>query len=250
MYDSLAPGLYTGKVRHRRFSPVEHSFEYRVFMAWLDIDRLPELMAVSPLARYNRPGLISYRESDHFGDPALPLRERLRADAARQGITLPAGPIYLLTHLRYAGYCFNPISLYYCYEPDSPRPAVILAEVNNTFGESHNYWLRDLSTDHVPKQLHVSPFNTMDNEYCFRLASPGATLAAHIENHRAGARFFDATLTLEWSPWTASNLHSTLAAFPLMTLKVISAIHWEALRLFFKRVPFVPHPSKPWRSQP
>jgi uncharacterized protein len=237
--------LYRGTVRHRRFHPVEHEFEYSVFMAFLDIDRLAELMRVSPLSAYGKAALVAFREEDHFGDPAVSLRQRLAADAARQGVTLPGGPIYLLTHLRYAGYCFNPISLYYCYEPDGTEPACVMAEVHSTFGEQHNYWLKGLRADGVAKQLHVSPFNTMDNEYGFRLTAPSATLVAHIDSFRRGQRFFDATLSMQWIPWTASNLHRALVTYPLMTLKVIAAIHWEALRIYLKRVPFVPHPSKP-----
>ena len=244
MRNSLGAGIYTGRVRHRRYGVVPHAFEYTMFMAYLDVDRLPELMAMSRLSGYEKLALLSYREADHFGDPTLGLRARLAADATAHGLTLPDGPIYLLTHLRYAGYCFNPVSLYYCYDQGASEPTLVMAEVQNTFGETHNYWLRGLRTDGVVKQLHVSPFNTMDNEYGFRLTAPGQNLVAHIESFRAGKRFFDATLTLDWAPWTAANVRRAALTFPLMTLKVILAIHWEALRLFCKRLPFVPHPSK------
>ncbi len=225
-------------------SPVEHGFEYTMFMAYLDVDRIPELMSVSRLAGYEKAALVSFRESDHFGDPSLPLRKRLEQDAVANGVSLPDGPIYLLTHLRYAGYCFNPISLYYCYSKDGGEPKVVMAEVHNTFGESHNYWLPGLHADGVTKELHVSPFNTMDNEYGFRLTAPASNLVAHIDSFRQGQKFFDATLTLDWMPWTSKNLKRSILAYPFMTLKVIAAIHWQALQLFFKRMPFVPHPSK------
>lgn len=244
MRDTLAPGLYSGTVRHRRFSPVGHEFSYRVFLAWLDIDRLEEMMAVSPLAGYNRAALVSFCEEDHFGDPRQPLRERLREDAARRGLRLPEGPIYLLTHLRYAGYCFNPISLYYCYEPGERKPRLVLAEVHSTFGEKCNYWLTELQQRGVKKEMHVSPFNAMDNEYDFGLSVPGEGLAVHIDTRRGGECFFDATMRLEWRPWTRGNLHRALVEYPLMTMQVMGAIHWQALKLYFKRVPFVPHPSK------
>jgi len=248
LHHLLAPGIYTGKIRHRRLDPVEHHFEYSMFMVFLDIDRLPELLSISPWSGYNKWAMGAFHEKDHFGDPNLPLRQRLVLDAVKNGLTLPSGPVYLLTHLRYAGYCFNPISLYYCYEPGAETPAMVMAEVSNTFGETHNYWLPGLEGDSVQKRLHVSPFNTMDNQYKFRFSAPHETLAAHIENHHNGKKFFDATLTLEWSPWNASNLKRALLAFPLLTLKIIAAIHWQALMLFFKRAPFVPHPSKPKRA--
>lgn len=244
MRNSLGAGIYTGRVRHRRYSPVAHAFEYTMFMAYLDVDRLPEMMSASSLSGYEKGALLSYREADHFGDPSRPLRERLAGDAAANGLLLPDGPVYLLTHLRYAGYCFNPISFYYCYERGAGEPALVMAEVKSTFGESHNYWLSGLRADGVAKQMHVSPFNTMDNEYGFRLTAPGENLVAHIDTFRAGERFFDATLTMDWSPWTAGNLRRAALKFPLMTLKVISAIHWEAAQLFFKRLPFVPHSPK------
>jgi DUF1365 family protein len=108
--------LYIGTLRHRRFRPASHGFTYKLFMACLDIDRIPELMAQTPWTGYNRFRWASFHESDHFGDPSLPLRRRVEADARAQGIELPRGPIFLLTHLRYLGYCFNPISLFYCYD--------------------------------------------------------------------------------------------------------------------------------------
>jgi len=215
-----------------------------MFMAYLNIDRLPEMMSISRLLGYEQRAMLSYREADHFGDAAQSLRGRLRADALAHGYVLPDGPVYLLTNLRYAGYCFNPISIYYCYECGADEPALVMAEVNSTFGESYNYWFQGLQSEDVAKRLHVSPFNTMDNQYRFRMTAPAENLVAHIDSFRGGARFFDATLTLDWKPWTAENVKWAILAFPLMTLKVIVAIHWEALKLFFKRMPFVPHPSK------
>ena len=237
MRNPLGSGIYTGHIRHRRFTPVSHEFEYAVFMAYLDIDRIPELMRTSFLTAYQRPALLSFQERDHFGDPAAALRDRLRDSANAQGLDLPNGPIYLLTNLRYAGYCFNPISFFYCHAADATEPALVMAEVNNTFGGSHNYWLNGLRADGVEKKLRVSPFNAMDNRYAFRLNAPAQRLVAHIDNFRDGQRFFDATLTLDWSPWTAQTLRRAAATFPFMTLKTIAAIHWEAVKLFFKQVP-------------
>ena len=112
----MESGIYSGTLRHRRFSPVRHEFTYPLFMVFLDIDRVPQLMKVSPLAGYNRRNWVSYQERDHFGDPASTLRERVSRDAEKNGIVLPAGRIFLLTHLRYLGYSFNPVSFFYCYD--------------------------------------------------------------------------------------------------------------------------------------
>ena len=247
----MQSGIYIGKLRHRRFQPVAHEFSYPLFMVLLDIDRIPSLMKVSPFAAYNRFAWASFCERDHFGDPALPLRERLRADAAAEGISLLDGPIYLLTHLRYLGYNFNPVSFFYCCDSQGQIQA-ILAEVNSTFGESRNYWLNAANKlesynslrYRVPKSLHVSPFMKMELDYTFVFTPPEENLVAHMNTLDGGAAFFDATLELSRRPWTARSLHGALALHPLVTLKVIAAIHWEALRLYFKNVPVVAKPNR------
>jgi DUF1365 family protein len=246
----MQTGIYVGKLRHRRFQPVAHEFSYPIFMVLLDIDRLPSLMKVSPFAAYNRFAWASFCERDHFGDPALPLRERLRVDAAAASIRLPDGPIYLLTHLRYFGYNFNPVSFFYCCDSEG-RIQAILAEVNSTFGESRNYWLSAANKlpSHnslryrVPKSLHVSPFMKMDLDYTFAFTPPEECLVAHMNTLDHGTAFFDATLELSRRPWTARSLHSALARHPFITLKVIAAIHWEALKLYFKKVPVFAKPD-------
>ncbi len=247
----MESGLYVGKLRHRRFSPMAHSFAYPVFMAFLDIDRLPELMRVSPFSGYNRWNWTSYCERDHFGDPKIALRERLKVDAERNGVALPAGPIFLLTHLRYLGYVFNPVSFYYCYD-HADNLQMILAEVNNTFGETHNYWLdasnrRPSATAQrytTPKRMHVSPFMGMRMQYDWIFTAPGERLVAHMNTVADGQQFFDATLELERREWTKWELHRTLASYPFMTARVIGAIHWEALKLWAKGVPVFSHVAK------
>jgi len=255
------PGLYTGTLRHRRFSPRQHGFRYGLFMAWLDIDRIPELMARSRWTSYNRFNWASFHERDHLGDASRPLRERLERDAQSRGVTLPDGPVYLLTHLRYFGYCFNPISLYFCYDR-AHALRMVLAEVNNTFGEQQTYWLTDADRLNAPgsfryrrpKAMHVSPFMAMDLDYEFVLTLPADTLIVHMATRPSGSDgavppFFDATLTLDHQPWAAGTLRRALLRHPWMTLKVITAIHWEALRLYLKRVPVFTHPARIGRSR-
>lgn len=241
--------LFRGTLRHRRFDPVRHEFTYSLFMAFLDIDRLPELMRAAPFLSLNRPNIAGFYDADHFGDRRKPLRERVRADAAARGISLPDGKIFLLTHLRYLGYAFNPISLYYCYNR-AEELEVVLAEVNNTFGETKNYWLTTLNQlpasnalkYRCPKTMHVSPFNKMELDYEFVLTPPGDTLVAHMNTLDEGRHFFDATLTLRREQWSARNIGLALLRFPWMTAKVIGAIHWEALRLWLKKAPVYTHP--------
>jgi len=247
----MESALYSGTLAHRRYLPRRHQFTYSLFMAFLDIDRLPELMRVSPLLSYNRWNWAAFYERDHFGDASLRLRERLAADAEASGILLPEGPVYLLTHLRYLGYSFNPVSFFYCYDRKLELQA-ILAEVNNTFSESRNYWLS--SANELPaknarcyrnrKTLHVSPFMPMELDYAFTFTPPGPRLIAHMRTLDRGRSFFDATLKLERREWCARELHRALLAHPWMTAKVIGAIHWEALRLYLKKVPVFTHPAR------
>jgi DUF1365 family protein len=254
------PAIYVGRLRHRRFRPRAHAFTYSLFMVLLDVDHLDEAMAVSPFTAVGGFNWATFDHRDHLGDPTLPLRERLRAEAARQQQRLPEGPIYLLTHLRYLGYNFNPISFYYCFEPDGSLGAVV-GEVHSTFGEERIYWLT--APTRLPhavrwrndKTMHVSPFMPMDLTYEFLVTPPGPSLVAHMTTTEAadpaGTPTFDATLTLRRRPWTAPTLHRVLLRHPLMTAKVILAIHWEALRLRLKGLRYYPHPDpgRPRRSR-
>jgi DUF1365 family protein len=244
----MESAIYFGSVRHRRFLPVPHNFSYGVFMAFMDIDRIQELTGISRLLSYNCFNWASYDERDHFGDPGLPLRQRLERDAAARGVLLPDGPVFLLTNLRYLGYNFNPVSFFYCYDAQE-RLKVVLAEVNSTFGESHNYWLRqdnelpslNARRYRTAKALHVSPFMSMKLDYTFTLTAPGHQLVVHMDTIEDGKPFFDATLKLERRAWSAGSLHRALLSHPWMTAKVIGAIHWEALRLYLKKVPVFGH---------
>ena len=251
-------GLFVGTLRHRRFTPVAHAFTYPLFMALLDVDRVPELMNRSRLTSHNRWNWANFADRDHLGDPSRPLRERLVVDAARHGLEVPAGPIFLLTHLRYLGYCFNPVSFYYCFDR-AEQLRMVVAEVNNTFGGSHNYWLRPDPGSRTfraaaTKTLYVSPFMPADVEYAFAFTPPAGGLVAHMETRRAGAVGFDATLTLERRPWNAAEIRRVLMRYPAMTARVMAGIHWQALKLWAKGVPIVPrvtaggletHPAAP-----
>src|SRR5579859_7755077 len=222
----MESALYVGKLRHRRFSPKAHSFEYPVFLSMLDVDQIPQLMRGSRWSSYERWNVLSYFESDHFGDPSKTLRQRIEAQAAQRGFTLPDGKFFLLTHLRYFGYVFNPVSFFYFYDA-AGNLRQMMAEVNNTFGESHNYWLtpqvaranaaaRCYVTD---KRMHVSPFMEMKMQYDWIFTPPGAELVAHMNVRQEGKAFFDATLELERHDWSA--LGRVLATYPLMTMRVI-----------------------------
>jgi uncharacterized protein len=251
--DSLPEAcLYIGTVRHRRFKPREHAFTYPLFMAFLDIDRIPELCGVSRVISYNRWNWASFDERDHVGDPQLPLRERLRADAESQGVSLPEGPIFLLANLRYLGYCFNPVSYFYCYDSQGSLQRICAEVMNTPWKERRMYWM-DPATEkrtekgrsfEVQKDFHVSPFMPMDCRYRWAFSEPGEALKVHIAEFQGETFFFDADLMLTREAWNAGKLLNTLIRFPWMTVRVITAIHWEAFRLWIKRVPIYTHPKK------
>ncbi|HTQ85511.1 MAG TPA: DUF1365 domain-containing protein [Candidatus Solibacter sp.] len=258
------PSIYVGALRHRRFHPVRHEFAYPVFQVMLDVDRIPEMMRVSAFSSYNGWNWAGYDERDHFGDAGLPLRERLARDAAAHGVTLPDGPIFLLTNLRYLGYCFNPVSFYYLYGQGG-RLEMMLAEVNNTFGETCNYWLtpeceQPGTAGHglestarryeTRKVFHVSPFMDLGHQYNWTFTPPGERLVAHMSTRKEDGVFFDATLTLERRAWNARELRRALVEYPCATAQVIAAIYWQALRLRMKGVPYVPHPGAASEGSP
>ncbi len=234
-------------------APVPHEFRYRMFMMYLDLAELPELFRGRWLWSASRRALARFRRDDHLGDPDAPLDECVRQLVERETGQRPSGPIRLLTHLRYFGYVFNPVSFYYCFDENDTRVETIVAEVNNTpWGEQHCYVLpqeadRGSGPHHrycPEKVMHVSPFMEMDVEYDWRFREPGERLTVHMENAREGSKIFDATLTLERREISGLALARTLATFPFMTFKVMGAIYWQALKLWVKGAPVHDHPAK------
>jgi DUF1365 family protein len=245
--------IYPGQVRHRRTTPVAHEFSYRIFMMYLDLAELPYLFRRRWFWSASRPALARFRREDHLGDPAVPLDEAVRQLVTDETGEYPRGPIRLLTQLSYFGYVFNPVSFYYCYDEDDTVLETIVAEVNNTpWGERHSYVLPQSMNQgtgghkrYFPaKEMHVSPFMQMDVDYDWRFNTPGEQLTTHMENSHGGRKIFDATMILARKEISAWSLASVLTRFPLMTLKIIVAIHWQALKLWIKGAPVHDHPSK------
>lgn len=240
-------------MRHRRFAPVANAFSYSVFMMYLDLAELGAVFRGRWLWSARRPAPAWLKREDHLGDPSAPLDEAVRDLVAGRTGRRPAGPIRLLTHLRYFGYCFNPVSFFYCFDAAGRRVETIVAEVRNTpWLERHCYVLDRGANEGTPerqryrfrKGFHVSPFMGMDVDYDWRFTEPGERLLVHMDNRRMGERFFDATMALKRRPIDGPALAGVLLRHPLMTWKVTAAIYWQALRLWWKRCPFHPHPAK------
>jgi DUF1365 family protein len=233
--------------------PVVHKFNYRIFMMYLDLAELPGLFRGRWFWSAHKPALARFRREDHFGDPAIPVDRAVRGLVEQKTGTRPIGPIRLLTHLSYFGYVFNPVSFYYCFNQSDTELETIVAEVNNTpWGERHCYVLPQ-SMNHgsgdrkryfPAKVMHVSPFMQMDVEYDWRFNSPGDELTVHMENARGGNKIFDATMVLQREDVTSGSLARILLTYPLLTLKIIAAIHWQAMKLWLKGAPFHHHPGK------
>lgn len=241
-----APGIYKGTVVHSRMKPVRHHLKYRVFYLLLDVDNPNG--GVRLLSR-NRFNLFSFHDRDH-GNEATGLRDWIDAEMDKAGLEAPRS-VRLLTLPRVLGYVFNPISLYFCYDAADSLTAVIY-EVNNTFGERHSYLVRANGARHLahdcPKRFYVSPFNDMGGTYRMDLDVPSgdAPSIRFAINHTddAGQLLF-AGLSLKGRPLTDRGLLARFLAMPLMTLKVILAIHWEALKLWRKGLKVTRRPAPP-----
>lgn len=244
--------IYEGRVSHTRTQPVTHQFNYRLFMMYLDLDELPVLFQKRWFWSDSRLALARFRRSDHLGPNDVPLADAVRLLVETETGKRPAGPVRLLTNLSYFGYCFNPVSFYYCFDENGETVEFIVAEVNNTpWGERDTYVMDCRSKDPASawrfqpkKKMHVSPFMPMDLEYDWVLSLPTDRLSVFMANSKDGKRLFDATLSLDRTPISGRSLASVLVRFPFMTAKTVLAIYWEALRLWIKRCPFYTHPGK------
>jgi hypothetical protein len=243
--------LYLGRMMHRRLRPRRHHLAYRLFTILLDLDELPGLSSGFRWFSHNRWNLFSFHDAD-YGDGSGPLRPQVEAHLAKAGIDIAGGPIRLLTLPRILGHVFNPLSVYFCSTRDGALRAV-LYEVTNTFGQRHSYLAPVGPQEEVPirqrcdKNFYVSPFMPMDLQYEFRVRPPDETVLVNISVLDSAGPLLHAALTGRRCPLTDTALLRSFFAYPLLTLKVIGAIHWEALKLFLKGVPLVPRPAPPTR---
>jgi DUF1365 family protein len=233
-------------------APRVHAFSYAVYMVWLDLAELDTVFRRRWFWSTQRRALAWFRRADYLGDAAIGLDEAVRRRVAQSLGKRPSGPIRMLSQLRNFGHCFNPVTFYYCYDTAGANVETIVAEITNTpWRERHSYVLPVTASDarntamhfDLPKDFHVSPFMPLDLRYRWQFTAPGARLAVHMENLRGDEPIFDATLDLAHRPITTGSLAWVLLRFPLSTVRVLVAIHWQALLLWLKRVPVHSHPG-------
>jgi DUF1365 family protein len=245
--------LYAGVVRHHRLRPREHRLSYRIFMLLLDLDRLDTIFARLRLLRRGRFGLTSFEAADYGDRSGRPLRTQVDETLSAAGVPT-GGPIRLLTMPRVLGHGFNPLSVYFCHNRDGAL-AAILYEVSNTFGERHSYLIatprneaggdESLLRQAAPKRFHVSPFMDLDLTYEFLVNPPDEDCSIAILVRDEEGLMFNASFAGRRQPLTDAALLRAWLAHPLLTLKVVAGIHWEALKIWRKGVGYRPKPPPP-----
>ena len=262
-----ASAIYEGTVRHRRNEPKVHQFDFRFFMLLLDLEEVDSVFKWQPFWSTKRWSLCQFKAGDHLKQFASigSLRERALAVLASQGVEHPIGPVRLLTQLTYLGYTMNPVSFFYCYDLTGNKIEAVIAEVNNTpWGEQHVYviaanQLTEKSTvrsESIKKEFHVSPFFDLAMNYRMAFSVPSETLAVKIENQALSSdsgnlqtdacprKYLDVTMKLRRKKLNGWNLNGLLLRYPAHSVQVVLGIYWQALKLYLKKIPFVPHPDK------
>ena len=242
--------LYFGDVMHARLKPVPHRFSYRVMSLLIDLDRLDEAGRQCQLFGVNRAALYSFHEADHGERDGSSLRAYAQARANEHGISLTGGRVWLLCYPRLLGYTFNPLSVYFCTRADGGL-ALIIYEVRNTFGEIHSYVLPvgpgEITAAGVrqeqDKLFYVSPFVEMATRYRFRISPPGEGVRLRILEVDEEGPLLAATFSGRRRALTTRALLQAFVTLPLLTLRIVGAIHWQALRLWLKGVKLVPRPD-------
>jgi uncharacterized protein len=254
--------IYKGWVAHQRFLPKKHGFKYKVFMLYLNLDELPTLFAKTFFWSYNKANIASFKRADYYGNPNKPLKAEISDLVYTATSQYPRGGIFLLTNLRYFGYCINPVSFYYCFEADGSTLQAIVTHITNTpWGEDYAY-VHDFNNTSsseklvkntkngnitafkLAKNFHVSPFMPMDIEYDWAFKNEANNILVHMKNYKNSLQLFYATLALQRQEISPTALNWLLLTYPFMTIKVVTGIYFNALLLWLKRVPFYSHPSK------
>lgn len=253
-------GIYQGSLRHCRLTPKKHDFTYSVFMMYLDLDELDLVLSKTKLWSESAWALARFQRKDFLAPHTQSLKDVV-LDRVEAGLGFrPKGAVRVLTNLRYFGFIINPITCYYCFD-ERERLVAMVAEVTNTpWNEKHAYVLACEPSQNIQridfnKAMHVSPFNPMSMKYRWRSNSPSEKLLLNLQAWGSDETLseqlvFQANLALDREAITAKSLRRIILNYPFMTLSVAWRIYWNAIKLWFKRVPFHSHPDKEDRGHP
>jgi len=241
--EKLNSCIYVGEVRHKRLSPREHSFSYNIFFLAIDLDEIQELNTFGWWFKCDKFAPLSFRSSDYLQQKEPITKQLVWQKVQHLGGQNFAGRVMFIGQMRCFGLYFSPINLYYCYNHNN-QLAYLLAEVSNTPWHERHYYLIDLNGDLIcEKDFHVSPFMDLNMQYHWRIKEPGEDLSLHIENY-SDKKIFTASVKMKRIEFSNQNLRNCLLAIPVMTLKTLAGIYWQALKLFIKGVPYVGHSTK------
>ena len=231
--------IYDGKVIHRRFKPKEHHFKYKVFSLLIDIDELETIEKKIKIFSYNKFNIISFFDMDHGPRDGTPIKSWIIKNLKKIGINSEKVQVKLLCYPRIFGYVFNPLSIFFIYDENS-KLISILYEVKNTFGEQHTYIFKTdndkLITNNCTKKFHVSPFINMECHYYFRVLKTSEKISIIIDQKDNEGKLLYASQDGKAKDLNEKNLILSYICHPLMTFKIIAAIHFEALKLWFKGI--------------
>jgi DUF1365 family protein len=249
---TIESSIYVGAVMHRRLRPRRHHFRYRAYWLLLDLDEIETLSKQMICFSHNRPNLFSFYDSDHGDGTNTPLRVQIDRQLADAKTDVSGGRVMLLCMPRTLGYCFNPLSIFFCYRKDGSLAAIVY-QVHNTFAERHSYVITvegmgNTVHQNCRKRFYVSPFLDMDLRYDFRITGPNDHVAVAIAASGPEGPVLSAVMTGICMALTDRNLASVFLQVPAVTFKVIAGIHWEALKLWFKRIGFRRRPAPPARA--
>jgi len=242
----MRSAIYQGLLRHRRFMPQAHRFSYQIFMMYLDLDELDELLSLSPFWSKKSWRPARFERSDDLGDPALPLKQAVTKRIHEETGVWHEGRVCMLANLRYFGFIMNPITCYYCFDTNDALQYIVVEVTNTPWKERQSYVLSCDPQERFQrisfnKQMHLSPFNPMDMKYCWRSNHPEKLLSLHLETLQANDVHVDATMALKRREINIGSLNGILVQHPWMTGKVAFSIYWQAIKLWVKRNPFYDH---------
>lgn len=243
LFEALESGIYTGKVFHQRSEPTLHKFDYKIYLFWLKLSELDSLAQYVAGFSQDKRGFsaVNFCRKDYLGDQKMALEYSVLSKMNDLSDTVLDGDIFMLGQVRTFGLYFSPVNFYYLRNADGLYTHM-LAEVSNTPWNKRHHYLVDLQNQQdCEKAFFVSPFNPMDMQYKWQVQQPGDTLKLHLSCYK-DTKHFEAAIDMQLKPLNSATLRSSLFSIPSMTIKTMFGIYWQAVKLFFKRVPIYTHP--------